>query len=163
MSQEKLSDEVRRFLESHFPGSSIDDGYYFVILESAAWRRVRDDPFELLQRVADRVSERSFWLICVGADPRDLVPARVAEQQTTLYTPDWNVQQELPQWFLAVDPVKFDLRRMLRALGSPAALVFIDPARRIIFDARYRRVHATSEGDLDAFFAGIEDSAGSKG
>jgi hypothetical protein len=158
MTQNRLSDEIRTYLGSHFPGSSVDDSYYFVTLQGGARRHIIDDPFELLQRVADRLCERQFWLVAVGMDPREFVEPRVVEQEATFYQPDWNVDEKLTQWFVAAAPAVVDLKRMLASLKSPAALVFIDPARRIVFDAVYRDVFATSEQDLNEFFSGIESS-----
>lgn len=156
MTATKLSDEVRAFLDTYFPGGTIDDGYYFVSIEPRVLRRIKDDPFQYLQRVADRVTERPCWAIVVGADPRPFLRASTIEERTVVYTPDWNVEQKLTQWIAALHPGSVDLHAVLAALVWPAALVFIDPSRRIVFDARMRRVHAPSDADVNAFFEGIE-------
>lgn len=97
MSAPKISEEVLRYLNANFKGSTIDDGYYFVSMRAPVRWRVHDSAVE---EVGERLAESGSWVITVGVDPRPYVSASTIEQRTVTYTPDWNVEKELAQWLV---------------------------------------------------------------
>jgi hypothetical protein len=149
-----ITDRIRAFLDATFPGSDIDDGYYFVSIKPRALRRVKRAS---LQQVVDRLCENDCWLVFVGPDPRKHVHARAAEQRTVVYAPDWNIQERRGEWLLDLEPGRVDMEALGRMMDWPGALIVIDPQRRVVFDHRLQRLYADSEDHLISFIRGIED------
>lgn len=141
---DKLSERVRAFLDARFPGSSIDDGYYFVRIVAPIEVQIRDED---RQRVAERVCAGRCWIISVGVDPRLHLKVLEGEQRTVTYNPDWNVERDLPQFLVEARTALIELDALLSE-EQPSALVFIDPDHGIVFNAGLRRVYATSDADV---------------
>jgi hypothetical protein len=152
----ELRSEVYDFLYSTFPGSTLDDGYYFVHVKAPVSRRVRRvSATDVLTRLVDEPS----WLVTVNADPTGFVGAARFEKGSTTYNPDWNISEEMPQWIAALpaNPV-VDLDGLRKSMKPLGALALISPSHRLIFDVRYMLVHAASNADLDALVKGNEQS-----
>src|SRR4051812_45907429 len=95
MNNVALRTEVYDFLYRHFPGSTLDDGYFFVMIEAPVARRVqRGKVQEVFQRLLDAPS----WLVTVNNDPSDSIDATRIEKHSTDYTPDWSHSDAVPQW-----------------------------------------------------------------
>lgn len=123
MSTTKLADEIRAFLDETFPGSSIDDGYYFVNIKAPVSRGV---VHEQSQRIVDQICAGTCWVIAVGLDLPSHVRARVIEQRLVTYNPDWNVQKEMMQWLAVIEDGKVDLGATLEGADLTGTLVFIN-------------------------------------
>ena len=154
-----MSDSIRmdiyEFLARHFPGSTLDDGYFFVQIEGSTTRRVRR---ERANEVLEKLCREPSWLVTVNNDPHGSVsPVRI-EQRMTNYNPDWNYNEPIPQWLAelpAMPRIDLDaLRRQSKPLG---ALAIISPSHCIVFDIHYMRLHAASQEDLERFARGSED------
>lgn len=120
MSNGALRMEVYGFLYRHFPGSTLDDGYYFVHIQAPVARRVHvDKVLEVFEKLVDAPS----WLITVNDDPSDSIDATRIEQRTTSYNPDWNYCVDVPQWFAAL-PAKprVDVENLLTRMKPIGAL-----------------------------------------
>jgi hypothetical protein len=163
MSNQDLRTQVCEFLDRSFPGSTLDDGYFFVRIEAANSRRVRR---ESMSAVFDRLIDRPCWLVSVNNDPRDFVESPRLEQGTTDYAPDWNYTEPVPQWFVEL-PIRarVDLEGFKRRMKPLGALAVFCPDQRLIFDVHYMRLHAASNEDLERFVEGhdgwFEAEAGS--
>lgn len=154
MTQHTLSDNVRSYLDEHFPGSSIDNTYYFVTFNSPVNASI---PEAQVGSVAANLAQPGAWLITVGVDPRAFVKPRKVEQSTVLYQPDWNIEKKLVEWIIEIDEPGVDMLRVLSAETSPGAAAIVDGRRHLLFDANARRVHAADQATLDAFLATISN------
>src|SRR5262249_36165525 len=112
MTQSKFSEMVRSYLHSNFPGSTIDDGYYFVSITGGVRCRV-DDAF--VQEIGERLAEPGSWVITVGVDPRSYVSASSTEERSVYYKPDWDVEIKLSQWLVELGEAGIKLRSLLEA------------------------------------------------
>lgn len=157
MSHERLSDKVRTFLDQEFPGSSMDEGYYFVTIEAPIRGTVRDDPFQLLERTVERICRHGCWAIVVGTDPRPYLRVGEADSREVNYRPDWNIEEPMTQWVVEHEGGGVELRSLLRNMTLVSAAVFIDSKQRVVVDAGKRRVYARSADELARFIEGIED------
>jgi hypothetical protein len=151
----ELLQAVCRFLDENFPGSRIDDGYYFIAIREGAAAPIRHDH---RQRLANRIGERRCLLVSVGIDPRPLLRTNRVEERTVEYNPDWDVHVPRPQWLVDLPPQRIDVRALLSAGTEPCALALIDPERRIVLDLYLRTVHAPTRAVLDSFLVGFEDA-----
>src|SRR5262249_18304524 len=148
-----MSDSIRtdvyEFLGRQFPGSTLDDGYFFVQIKAPIVRDVRRDR---ANTVLDKLCDTPTWLITVNNDPRDLIEATRVEQGTTSYNPDWNHSEDVPQW-LAELPARprVDLDALRKRSKPLGALAVISPDHRIVFNVHYMRVYAATEDDLGRF------------
>jgi|SRR5664279_6077877 len=155
MSTTKLADEIRAFLDESFPGSSIDDGYYFVNIKAPVSRGV---VHEQSQRIVDRICAGTCWVIAVGLDLPSHVRARAIEQRSVTYNPDWNVQKEMLQWLVVMDDGKLDLAKALEGADLTGTLVFVNQSSGMVFNAYLRRLYGLSQSAMDVFANGIESS-----
>jgi hypothetical protein len=149
-----LKQEIVSFLGATFPGSTLDDGYFFVVMKAAHALAV---PHGAAQRVVDKLCAGRCWLVCVGGDPGSHVRASRSEKDTVRYTPDYDIAQPMERWWLALDPAPVDLQTIRTAMSPPSALLFVDPEHRVAFHANFNRVYAASAEALEAFRAGLEE------
>lgn len=146
---------VDRFLSHYFPGSRIDEGYYFVSIREGVEACIRH---EQRQCLVDRICERPSLLVTVGVDPRPFVHATRVEQRVVDYNPDWDVHVSRPQWLAELPPQHVDVGALLSAGTEPGALVLIDPEGCVILDLYLRTVHAPSRALMESFLTGLEDA-----
>lgn len=155
MTSPILSESVRKFLDANFPGSSLDDGYYFVSIGACPNWRVHD---WAVQQVSDRLAGEGTWLVTVGVDPRPYTNARYVEQRTVVYTPDWNVEKKLIQWLAELAEPGIRIRPLLDAETVPGAAAIVNPQQGIVFNANARRLYARDHATLERLLDGMEDA-----
>ncbi len=155
MSDGRITGELRAFLDAVFPGSTIDDGYFFVRIEAPAAQLVHRDR---LQPIADKLGEGNGWLVIVDADPSDLLPGADLEERTVDYRPDWDVDEKMRQRVVELHDTSVPVAPLIARLAPASALTIVNASQRIVLDVGTARVYAGSRDDLDRFFQGIEDS-----
>lgn len=156
MSNDALRTEVYDFLSQHFPGSTLDDGYYFVQIQAPVTRRILSDN---VQDVFEQLLDAPSWLITVNVDPSDLIDATRIEQRVTSYNPDWNYSEDVPQWIAELPArARVDLGELRKRMKPLGALALISHAHRIVFDIHYMRLYAASQQELDNFVGGNQGS-----
>jgi hypothetical protein len=155
VSHGRISSDLRAFLDTVFPGSTIDDGYFFVRIEAPVAQLVHRDRF---QPIADRLGEGDGWLVVVDADPRGVVPGADSEERTVHYRPDWDVDEKRSQWVVVLHDTRVPLAPLIARLAPGSALAIVNAGKRVVLDVGTARVYATSLDDLHRFFDGIEDS-----
>ena len=155
MSKGRISDDLRTFLDATFPGSTLDDGYFFVRIEAPASQLVHRDQ---LQPIADRLGEGHAWLVVVSTDPRDVLPGANVEERTVDYRPDWDVDDKMTQWIVELHDRTVPLVPLIARLAPASALSIVNASKRIVLDVGTARVYADTRDALDRFFEGIEDS-----
>lgn len=147
MTANSIRTEVYEFLSRYFPGSTCDDGYFFVRIEAPVTRCVRR---EMAQALLDRLCDAPLWMVTVNLDPGAAVTAARLEQTTVSYSPDWTVSDEVPQWFAELGRgAHVDLTHLRGQLKPLGALAFVSPQHRLVFDVQYMRLHAASAVDVD--------------
>jgi hypothetical protein len=155
MSQARISNDLRTFLDAEFPGSTLDDGYFFVRIEAPVSQLVHRDR---LQPIADRLGEGDAWLVVVSTDPRDVLPGADVEERAVDYRPDWDVDDKMSQWVVELHDRTVPLAPLIARLAPASALSIVNASKRIVLDVGTARVYAASRDALDRFFQGIEDS-----
>ena len=158
MSNDTLRTEVYDFLQRHFPGSTLDDGYFLVRIQAPIARDVhRDKALEVFEKLVDAPS----WLVTANNDPSDAIEATRIEQGTTNYNPDWSYSEQIPQWFAEL-PAKprVDLQSLRRRMKPLGAFALISPTHQLVFDIHYMRLHAASKENLDRFVRDCGDCFG---
>lgn len=149
MSTHALRAEIYDFLNRHFPGSTLDDGYFFARIEAPVVRNVHSDK---LGEVFDKLVDAPSWLVTVNNDPTGLIDARRIEQGLTSYTPDWNYNEDVPQWFVELPArPRVDLQSLRRSMKPLGALILVSPTHRLIYDLHYMRLYAASNEELERF------------
>lgn len=155
MTANPIRTEVYDFLSRYFPGSTLDDGYFFVRIEAPSTHRVRR---EMAQVVLDRLCDGPSWMVTVNLDPNTAVSPVRLEQTTVAYSPDWTASEEIPQWFAELPlRARVDLAQLRGRLKPLGALAFISVQHRLVFDVQYMRLHAASVADLDRFLRPGDD------
>lgn len=154
MSQpQSLFEEVHAFLRAAFRGSTLNDGYSFILFEAPVVRRIRPG---MVQQAASLVAAGPCWLLMVGRDPSGLVPARRIEEDETIWNPDWNVweRRRIFACDLAGPP---DIEALLGLTTDAAdALALVSPRLRVCLHAGQRAVFAQTREALAAFESWLE-------
>jgi hypothetical protein len=150
-----ITEDLLGFLASTFPGSTIDDGYFFIVIRGGAERFVR---YDKLQEAVDRITDGRCWLVTVNVDPRDLVEPDRIEQRTVDYNPDWNVHEPMPQWIVDVSSTRVDISALIarRKEARIGAYAFISADRRVAFQLPERSLIAASRSEMERFGEGLE-------
>jgi len=149
--------ELSAFLEKDFPGSDLDEGYYFVRIkaphETAAIRG-------RMQPIADDLCAGRAWLVVVGADPAPFTKAAI-ETREVRYRSDWNVDEPKTMYGAELaGPV--DITALGNAIRGPGTEVIIAPDRGLALDVSLARVHAKQKTELDRLVAAHPDSFSSR-
>jgi len=147
--------ELLEFLDKHFPGSTIDNGYHFVSINAPAVSPlVRADA---QQRVADKFCTGRYWLLSVDIDPQAFLKVDRIEQRTVFYRPDWNVEEKRTQWLAELRETPVDISTLNAERQLASAFALFEPDRNLVFDIHDLAVYAISKSDLDEFMRGLEE------
>lgn len=149
---QSLFEEVRAFLRLAFRGSTLSDGYSFILFEAPVARRLRSG---MVQQAASLMASGPCWLLMVGRDPSGLVSVRRMEEDETIWNPDWNVweRRRIFACDLAGPP---DIEALLRLTDAAEALALISPGLGVCLHAGQRAVFAQTREALAVFDACLE-------
>lgn len=147
-----LLDELEALLARDFPGSTLDEGYWFVKIKAPHEGCVAGGRS---QPIADDLCAGRAWLLVVGADPAPFV-GTATETRRVQYQSDWNVNETMTMYGVALaGPV--DLAAVGRSLRGPNALAIVAPDRGLILDVAMLRLHAVHQDALDRVVAAHPD------
>jgi hypothetical protein len=153
------TEQLRSFFKTHFPHSTVDDGYYFVAVRDGVSAIVQQDR---RQEIVDRLTRSSeTMLVSVGIDPRPRCAVNEVDASTIDYNPDWDVHVPRPRWIARIPTQHLELEPIYRdadATRDPCGFVLVDLKKRIIVDVLLRTIHAETSADLAAFLQGLGDA-----
>jgi hypothetical protein len=150
-----IGDEIRAFLDRELPGSTLEDGYFFVVIDAAARRDVRGG---CCQPLADDLCRGRCWLVVVGGDPRAHAPGFVrAEERQVTYSPDWDRSEPMAQWLVEVVGTPVDLAAIAAASRPEGVVALIAPERGLVLTIGVLDIHAAAPDELDRLVAAHPD------
>lgn len=138
--------EVEDWLADNFPGSTIEDGYYFVRIKAEVECQVL---LPESQAMSDYLTRGRCWIISVGGDLTPFTNPTRVEQDMTIYNPDYNIWEEIPRWIAETENVSLDIQGLIRSMMSEGILAIVAIDLGLVFNFSLLRLYATSKDELD--------------